>query len=296
MNTPTTTDTTVQTAAGDLAVPSPNLGFDTPSVESPELATPETTEPEQYEQFEDTIDDVDSPEVTEGATDPIESGSQTVTIDGQEYNLNEVQEALTNYGNGTKWEKSLTERSQAIAEKERLLEKIEQMSEPQKPQEPIVQLTPEEQESLDILENKFGFIRKDKVEQQFNELNQKIQSFEAREAKEQIVNEATEVGKKYGLSTAEKNDLIAYAAENKLLEFHMEDVYLQKNKDKFIQAHQEVQRITAGKNRQGAAGRTEGVTARQTPPTLPGYDSARDKNIPVSELAQRALRALQSNS
>lgn len=225
-----------------------------------------------------------------------EEQKQTYAFEGREYTQEQIQAALQDSFNKSKWQAELTKQSQTFAEKERefneRLQSVDRLSQHLQPKPQQAELTPEQKQIKELLDS-MGYVHNDMLKEKLSKIDQfeKIEQEKLQqEAMKQVVNELDSVQKKYGISDQDKRDLWNYARDNDMTTFDMESVYIHKNKDKLSSYLTSQDRIEAGEKRKEAATKVQSSRSNSSgkQSSLTKYDSSRDKDLSLDELIARA--------
>lgn len=197
---------------------------------------------------------------------------QTITIDGQEYKLSDVEAAIEVRNNQAEWNRINTQKAQEIAEERRLLDeeraKLEQYQKPEA--EDQSNMTEEEKQTAQWLKER-GFIHKDEVErmleERLNPLQQTTEEMQLAQASQTIAEELDALVDSGKIQPEQKAELVQYSIENNVQHLPFEDVWLLANKENFSEMKREEgieqARIDAErKQRQKSVMSTKGAQAR----------------------------------
>lgn len=242
---------------------------------------------------------LESRESTEAqATD--ESTEETVTINGETYKVSEIDEALKNFGNGTKWQADLTRQSQEIAAARKEIEAMK--AEIEKGNKEYLQnkepeLSEEERQTAEWLKAN-GFVTKEDLaayQEKLTQIEQREEQERITQVQEQIVAELRELQKSMNLSDGDLNAIINFAEAKELQHLPMEDVYFLMNRDKVADSlkkqQEEESRISAAQNRRS---RVSSVQSTRGGKTLSiGFNRQTDADMDVRELALRDWDAVE---
>lgn len=242
---------------------------------------------------------LESEESTEAqATD--ESTEETVTVNGETYKVSEIDEALKNFGNGTKWQADLTRQSQEIAEARKEIEAMKaelEKGSKEHLQNKEPELSEEERQTAEWLKAN-GFVTKEDLaayQEKLTEIEQREEQERIAQVQEQIVTELRELQKSMNLSDNDLNGIINFAEAKGLQHLAMEDVYFLMNRDKvadtFKKQQEEESRISAAQDRRS---RVSSVQSTRGGKTLSiGFNKQTDADMDVRELAMRDWDALE---
>lgn len=239
-------------------------------------------------------DDPEMQATEEGTEDATPS---TVTIDGQEYEVSALKEALTAQQNRDEWSRINTQRAQEVAEErkallaereqyQQFLEKIQQKNDPQS------QMTDEERQTAEWLEKK-GYIRKEDVEkfleERFAPLQQTTEQLRQSQGSKVIEDELSALIDSGKIKEEEKADLMQFAVDNQVEHLPFEDVWILMNKDNIEKVAQEEAKEQAQKDLERKANAARIMPTRGTSPSTNTikYNPEKHRGLSVSDLLEK---------
>lgn len=218
--------------------------------------------------------------------------SNTFNINGEEYDINQIQEAIQAQQNRDEWSRINTQRAQELAaEREALQAERQQYQEflqnLQKDKE-VSEKTPEELQTEQWLKSN-GYIRKEDVEQYIEEriapLQETTQTIQQSQGMKVINDEFNALVQDGKVTPEEKNDLFTFAVQNNVDHLPLEDVWILMNKDKIQQTAQESakKQMQIDQERKAKVGKimpTRGVNSN----TQIKYNPKTDRNKSIKEV------------
>lgn len=218
--------------------------------------------------------------------------SNTFNINGEEYDINQIQEAIQAQQNRDEWSRINTQRAQELAaEREALQAERQQYQEflqnLQKDKE-VSEKSPDEIQFENWLEGN-GYIRKEDIEKYIEEriapLQETTQTIQQSQGMKMINDEFNALVQDGKVTPEEKNDLFTFAVQNNVDHLPLEDVWILMNKDKIQQTAQESakKQMQIDQERKAKVGKimpTRGVNSN----TQTKYNPKTDRNKSITEV------------
>lgn len=218
--------------------------------------------------------------------------SNTFNINGEEYDINQIQEAIQAQQNRDEWSRINTQRAQELAaEREALQAERQQYQEflqnLQKDKE-VSEKSPGDLEAEQWLQSN-GYIRKEDVEKYIEEriapLQETTQTIQQSQGMKMINDEFNALVQDGKVTPEEKNDLFTFAVQNNVDHLPLEDVWILMNKDKIQQTAQESakKQMQIDQERKAKVGKimpTRGVNSN----TQTKYNPKTDRNKSITEV------------
>lgn len=233
-----------------------------------------------------------------------EQQPETIEIDGQIFNKSDVLAAWQDHQNKEQWQRENTQKAQEVAEQRRQLEEALAQVEALKQQSttPDINLSPEEQQSLRLLEEQGLIVSQQKaqelaqkaVEEALRPFQQEQQQRQEEQAIQQLKSEFTEFIEKRQLTPQEGAAVQQFMIDKGYTALSFDDAYMVMNKDKFqdpaIMRDAIKEEVEADKQRQQAAGQSVKSSGASTPGSNWQYDPETDSGKSLKQIVAEKIK------
>lgn len=236
-------------------------------------------------------------EATNEVQGEVEAGPvEMVTVNGQEYEVSALQEAILAQQNKEEWSRINTQRAQELSDQRKAFEaerqQYQELFAKQNSQDAVATMTDEERASAEWLENN-GYVRKEDIEryldERINPITQATEQLKQEKYFQEAESEIDALIKAGKMSAEERPELYKFAQEMDVLHLPFEDVLLIKNKEKIEKAAEQAmaQQNLIDDERENTASRIISTRGANQSPKNKLYDPTRDRNMSLGDILKR---------